>query len=312
MTSPFPDEFSYLDKYIDKPINAVANTSVSAMIDVMFDEYFTKKYAHLDFNVCDITNSWMYIYNNNSMSISLNTNFDDLHRFDNNKKYCILFNSGHVYIKLPQKDILLENINKIKSRYYPMTFCVLDRTNLGSYSHAISVVFDKKDKQVIIIDSNGDYKNYFAKVFDDPSIARLHFHLAIQLVFNEIGYSYVPSLEQNIDTSFNKLNGETNYLNTGGYCSQWSMIMCELLMNSDNNISPNTTIRKIKNLTNFQRNQLINAYSHNLYEQFYIGSKKTDNVVAKLRVYANLEKKGLVSRNEIKDYLQSVIASYKK
>ncbi len=312
MTSPFPDEFSYLDQYLDRPINTIANKNLSAMSEGVFNDYFTKKYAHLDYNVCNIDNPWMYIYNNNTMSISLDTNFDNIHKLDDHKRYCIIFNDNNVYIKLPQKDILLKNIDKIQSRYYPMEFSVINKTKLGSAAHTISVIFDKKDKQVIIIDSNGDFKNYFAQMFDDPPIARLHFHLAIQLVFNEMDYSYIPLLEQNLDTIFNKQNEEINYLNTGGYCSQWSLIMCELLMNSDNNISPNTIIQKIGNMSNFQRNQLINAYSHHLYGQFENSFKKMNGVIEKLYDYADLEEKGLVTRRDIKDYLDSVIASCKR
>ncbi len=267
----FPEEFSYLEKYIniDEPYEKKMMETIFPIISTkQFPLYFQRKYANLGYEPCTTKDSCRFTYDYITMNIVLDPESTIHPAEQSNDSGCFMsIGNNKIDIKIPQKELLLENINNIKSRYYPIFCDIFNSDPSDTSGHIVSVVFDKYEKTVIIVDSNGYYLRHNHDSFDNSDIEQLHLHLALRLTFNELGFSYIPLIEKNINTNINVRINVINNTKQIGKCAQWTFIMCELLMNSDHNTSPYDILQKITNSTYLQRQQLVDTYQVNLYEQ---------------------------------------------
>ncbi len=151
---------------------------------------------------------------------------------------------------------LIDEINKINHRYYPMV-TTINYEIIDKNSHAIILLFDKYTKTAHLIDSNDEYGK-------DPKITEI-----LTRILDFIDYMYIPSNITNFMKPINTYNNEINAQEFfDGYCMAYSILLTELFLSS-NNEEPNEIINKLIDLKEIDRNELMNRYQYYLHSMFY-------------------------------------------
>ena len=210
------EEFSFLscDEFVgfdDKIYEKICKTSF-----VKINLYLKNKYPFIkNQHKYEEILIYKYNYENDELEILCNESYNS---------------DFHCKINLYEKDMtfeivnlftLLENINKINHRYYPMITIINNLYSKGS-GHAMTLIFDKFTKTVHLLDSNNQYckNNKITNLFTS--------------VFNNIDYVYIPSSTTEFMKTLNKKNNEINQQEYfKGYCMAYSIILTELFLNSN-------------------------------------------------------------------------------
>ena len=243
--------------------NQFTESMYKKISSLSFKDY--KKYATL------VHNQQNYKFTCNKIScfkydfLDSNLNLLCEEKYKNDYFSHIIFQDNSILIDFINFEDLFNNLLNIKTRYYPIINMIhLPCSNTG---HCTIFILDKHTTKVYLLDSNDDVINYYAKYFEDNELTRFHFHNSIKNLFSLCGFDYVPNLELGISKSINYKNNEINQKNFfKGYCMAYSFLFVDLFLYEENqNLEYKDIVKKIYNLTNYERNEMINRYHSYFY-----------------------------------------------
>lgn len=258
--SVIPKDFSYLehDEYSEFDEKIYKTIKCTQLHE--FQKYLINIYSHYKLSyTCSLINNFQYKFNTDKLELLCTV------KYEKDKLGTFIFQDNGFFIDFIEYSDLLDNLEKFTARYYP----VLTIISIPGFNehHCAVFIMDKIEKNVYLVDSNGDVINYYAKYFDEPEIINMHFHNCLTQLFAYVDYKYVSAFYNNITKIINRQNEEVNAkVFFSGYCVAWSIFFSELFLSEKNQCHD---IKKIMNevyqLTNLQRNEIINRYHSYLY-----------------------------------------------
>ncbi len=246
------DEYSKFDKFMYRKIASCSYRRIG--------RYLQMKYIKQNYNT-EFEDIDCYKYDCNTM------NLEHMCIADSKKNFVlgIILTDTNYLIDMAEYSKMNTNISECNTRYYPL--CCVIKISSQKAGHAVMCIFDKYTTKAYMIDSNGDFIDYFADEFPEPELSRFHFHNAFSELFKTFGYTYVSSLESKMMKVINKnnfLENEKTFFR--GYCMAWSIFFCELfLMEHNQSKEVNEILDIVFKQDSSELNELINRYQSYLY-----------------------------------------------
>lgn len=255
-------DFLNIDDFIG--FNEDVYKYISIMNPRKYHKYMNIKYNNIS-NDCHEITYYEYKFNNESQVIEL---CNDVYEGEF-QSYIILHQDG-INMNIINLNKLLNNILISKGRYYPLFNIIKYLSNLNT-AHATLFIFDKYNKIVYLIDSNG--RITYSNKYKDKELFKIHFYNFLQNIFSKIDYTVILPSECGINTKLNTNDKVYNFQYFGkGYCTAYSILYAELFLLSDDKKNVDDIIKLLTDLNNVDKNELINRYQYYLYLQMKSGS----------------------------------------
>ncbi len=245
------EEFNFLacDEFVgfdEKIYDKICRTPYEVL-----EKYLNKKYKDKIKAINKYTDTLVYkLSNNNELELIWNERYSD------DYPCMITIYPEDMTIEIINLVTLIDEINKINHRYYPMV-TIINNAIKNQSGHAVLLLFDKYTKTAHLIDSNNEYG-------ENTQITEI-----LTKILDLIDYMYIPSNITNFMKPINTYNNEINAQEFfKGYCMPYSIILTELFLIT-NNEEPNEIIKKLIDLKEIDRNELMNRYQLYLYIMFY-------------------------------------------